>query len=117
MPSDAPLTGLGVASLAFVAAFTYRAYRAAPGPGQSPRGAIVEAWLNILIGFAVNFVANFLILPLVGAEFTAAQNFWMGWIYTSISIVRQYALRRWFNGRLHAAANALATIGAKPERT
>lgn len=111
------LTALGLASLVFVAAFTWRAYHAAPGAGQSPRGAIIEAWLNIVIGFAVNFAANFAILPLIGAEFTAAQNFWMGWIYTSVSIIRQYAIRRWFNARLHAAAQALATIGAKPERT
>jgi hypothetical protein len=28
----------------------------------------------------------------------------MGWIYTSVSILRQYAIRRWFQQRLHAAA-------------
>jgi hypothetical protein len=106
------LTALGLASLAFTAWFTWHSYHAGP----NPRAAIIEAWTNIVIGFAINFVANLLILPLIGAEFTLAQNFWMGWIYTSVSILRQYAIRRWFQQRLHAAAHALATIGSTPER-
>ena len=99
---------LGLASLAFVAVFTYRAYTANPGAGQSPRSAILEAWMNIAVGFSINFIANFLILPLIGAHPSAAQNFWMGWIYTAVSIVRHYAIRRWFNARLHEAAKRLA---------
>lgn len=98
------LIGLGVASFLFTVWFTWRSYYSGP----NPRAAIVEAWTNILIGFGVNFVANFLILPLVDAHITAAQNFWMGWIYTSISILRQYAIRRWFQQRLHEAAMRVA---------
>ena len=91
------LTALGLASLAFVIVFTARAFRNNTGAGQTPRGAIVEAWTNILVGFGVNYCANFLLLPLVGASFTAAENFWLGWIYTAISLLRQYAIRRWHN--------------------
>lgn len=91
------LTALGLASFVFVVIFTARAYRNNTGHGQTPRGAILEAWTNIGIGFAVNFAANFLLLPLVGASFTAAENFWLGWIYTAISLLRQYAIRRWHN--------------------
>lgn len=98
------LTALGIASLAFTAVFTWRSYHAGP----NPRAAIVEAWTNILIGFSINFVANLLILPLIDAHVTASQNFWMGWVYTSISILRQYAIRRWFQQRLHAAALRLS---------
>lgn len=92
------LTALGIASFLFVAGFTVRAYRNNNGIGQTPRGAILEAWLNIAVGFSVNFVANLFLLPLVGASFTAAENFWLGWCYTAVSIVRSYAIRRWFNG-------------------
>jgi hypothetical protein len=99
---------LGAASFAFVAWFTYRAYTREPGPGQSPRSAIIEAWMNIGVGFSINFGANFILLPLVGAHFTPGQNFALGWIYTAVSIVRQYVIRRWFNARLHAAAVKLA---------
>lgn len=105
------LTTLGIASFCFVAVFTFRAYRAAPGVGQSPRSAIIEAWLNICIGFTINYVANLLFLPLIGAHVSMADNFWLGWIYTTVSIVRQYVIRRWFNSRLHSAAQRLAGRG------
>lgn len=98
------LTTLGMASLAFTAVFTWRSYCSGP----NPRAAIVEAWTNIVIGFSINFIANLLILPLAGASITPSENFWMGWVYTSISILRQYAIRRWFQQRLHAAALRLA---------
>jgi hypothetical protein len=98
------ITVLGLLSLAFVAVFTAAQYRKGNGGGQTPRGAIIEAWLNILIGFSINYAINLLLLPMVGAQLTASSNFWLGWVYTAVSIIRQYALRRWFNARLHAAA-------------
>lgn len=101
------LDTLGTASFVFVALFTWHAATRAHTHGQSPRSAIAEAWMNIAVGFSVNFVANIALLPLVGAHFTGGQNFALGWIYTAISIVRQYAVRRWFNSRLHQVATAL----------
>jgi hypothetical protein len=102
------LYGLGIASFLFVAAFTYRAYKDDTGHGQTPRGAIIEAWMNICIGFSINFAANFIFLPMVGASFTALENFLLGWIYTAISIIRQYVIRRWFNSKLKAVAHAIS---------
>lgn len=86
------LTALGIASMLFVLAFTWSRYHA----GVSPRRAIIEAWANLAVGFAINFAANFAILPMVGASFTAVDNFWLGWLYTGVSVLRQYGLRRAF---------------------
>ena len=103
------LTALGIASAVFVAAFTARAYRDdTPGSGQSRRQAIVEAWVNIAIGFTLNFAMNMALLPLVGASISAADNFALGWVFTAASVVRQYALRRWFNARIHAFSKRVA---------
>ena len=103
------LHALGLLSFVFVAWFTLRAYSGPDtGAGQSRRASIVEAWANICIGFTVNWLANFLLLPLVGASFTAWDNFLLGWIYTAVSIVRQYAIRRWFNARIHLLAARVA---------
>lgn len=88
---------LGTASFLFVLGFTARALRMNTGVGQTPRGAIIEAWTNIAIGFGVNYCANFLLLPLVGVHVNAADNFMLGWCYTAISIVRGYMIRRFFN--------------------
>ena len=94
------LTALGIASMGFVALFTWRAGMAATGRGQSPRSAIAEAWLNIAVGFSVNFAMNLLIVPMAvtGGHLSIEANWWMGWIFTTVSIVRQYVIRRWING-------------------
>lgn len=66
---------------------------------QSKLGSIVEAWANIAVGFTINYFANILILPLFGLHtLTHLKNFEMGCIYTVISLVRQYIIRRHFNG-------------------
>ncbi len=64
-------------------------------------------------GFAINFCANMLILPLIGFHITASQNLFIGVLYTIISVTRSYVIRRWFNARLQSAAHALAgRVGA-----
>lgn len=66
---------------------------------QTKIGSFAEAWLNIAIGFGINFTANLLILPLFGFHtLTLEKNFAIGILYTVISLVRSYCLRRWFNG-------------------
>lgn len=103
------LTTLGIASMSFTAAFTWRAYQGPDtGTGQTRRQSIIEAWANIVFGFSINYIANLLLLPLVGISPTLVENFWLGWIYTAVSIVRQFALRRWFNARIHTFAATAA---------
>lgn len=66
---------------------------------QTKLGSIAEAWANIAVGFTINFIANMLILPLFGFRtLTLRTNFIIGLVYTVISLVRSYVLRRWFNG-------------------
>ena len=55
--------------------------------------------MNILIGFSINFTANMLILPLFGfSTLTFEKNFMIGILYTVISLMRSFMIRRWFNG-------------------
>lgn len=62
-------------------------------------GSIVEAKTNIAVGFAINWTANMLVLPLFGFDtLTAAKAFGIGVVFTVISMLRQLAIRRWFNG-------------------
>lgn len=78
---------------------------------QSKLGSFVESLINICIGFFINFSANMLVLPMIGFHISASQNLFIGMIYTVISVIRSYAIRRWFNTRIHRAAQRLA--GAK----
>ena len=64
---------------------------------QTKLGSLVEASVNILIGFVVNFTANAFILPAYGfASLTPGKNFTIGLLYTVISLVRSFVLRRVF---------------------
>ena len=65
---------------------------------QTKLGSFVEAWANIVVGFSINWCANLLILPLYGFKISGGQAFSIGLIFTVISLVRSYVLRRWFNG-------------------
>lgn len=64
---------------------------------QSKTGSFIEAWANIVIGFAINFTANMVVLPWFGFNVTAGQAFGIGLVFTGISLVRSYVLRRVFN--------------------
>ena len=67
--------------------------------GQSQMGSFVEAWANIVIGFGINFTANLIILPMFGfSDLTARTAFEIGLVFTVISLIRSYVLRRVFNG-------------------
>jgi hypothetical protein len=61
------------------------------------------------IGYLINFIANIVILPYF---FNITVDLWefflLGLPYTLVSVVRSYVIRRWFNGRIHAAALRLA---------
>jgi hypothetical protein len=81
---------------------------------QTRLGSLIEALINVVIGFSINFVANMLIFPLFGFHISPGANFAMGCIYTGISIARSYVIRRWFNARLHAAAQRAAKALGEP---
>lgn len=67
---------------------------------QSRIDSLMEAFTNVFIGFAINFVANWLILPwFFGIEADIGSFALLGAIYTVISIARSYVIRRAFNGQ------------------
>ena len=75
---------------------------------QTRLGSFIEACINVLIGFTINFAANLVILPLIGFNISVGQNLFIGVLYTVISVLRSYAVRRWFNARIHRAALRLS---------
>jgi hypothetical protein len=77
---------------------------------QSRKGSLIEALINTAIGFVINYTANLLILPLFGFKsLTPGTNFLIGIVYTLISVVRSYVVRRWFNQHIVKAAQKLAS--------
>jgi membrane-anchored protein YejM (alkaline phosphatase superfamily) len=64
---------------------------------QTVKGSLYESITNIVVGFTVNFAANMVILPPLGFHaLTPRLNFGIGLLYTIISLVRSFVLRRIF---------------------
>jgi hypothetical protein len=64
---------------------------------QSRKASALEACTNIAIGLAVSMVANALVFPLFKFHPSGAQNAEITAIYTAISFVRSYLVRRMWN--------------------
>ena len=64
---------------------------------QTKKGSVAEVATNILIGYIVSFTANLLILPQFGFNVTIGQNIKIGLLFTIVSIIRSYCVRRLFN--------------------
>lgn len=81
---------------------------------QSRIGSLIEAAMNVVIGFGVALASQLVVFPMVGIQVSLTTNLEIGAWFTLISLVRSYVIRRWFNARLHRAAQAMAAIGSKP---
>lgn len=77
---------------------------------QSRLSSFIESIINVLIGFVVAIISQVLVFPLVDIHVPLSTNLQIGAYFTAISIVRSYVIRRWFNARLHSAAESLAKV-------
>ena len=64
---------------------------------QTRRMSLVETIAGVAIGFVVSVAASFVVYPIFGHSFTLSQNIGITIIFTVLSIVRGYLVRRAFN--------------------
>ena len=63
---------------------------------QSRLMSMVESLANVLVGYVVAVVTQMAVFPLFGLAVTVTENLLIGLIFTAVSIVRSYTLRRGF---------------------
>jgi hypothetical protein len=63
---------------------------------QSRLMSLIEAITNMIVGYCVAVVTQILIFPIFGLHTTLAQNLQMGLLFTGVSIIRSFLLRRLF---------------------
>lgn len=68
---------------------------------QSRRDSAIEAIANVVVGYGVAVASNVLVLPIFGYHATIADSAAIGAVFTVISLVRSYVLRRAFNRLCH----------------
>ena len=84
---------------------------------QSRLESLIESGVNICIGYCVALASQLLLFPLFGIHISLSTNLWIGFWFTLISLIRSYALRRWFNARLHNRIHRLVTSHTSPDNS
>ncbi|OYU73154.1 MAG: hypothetical protein CFE32_21715 [Alphaproteobacteria bacterium PA3] len=64
---------------------------------QSRAMSAVEAVTNVLVGYGIAVVTQVLVFPLFGLTASLGDNLLLGMVFTAVSLIRSYALRRVFN--------------------
>lgn len=74
---------------------------------QTRLSSLIEAVLNVSIGFVISVLITAAVLPAYGHAVTWGDNLQITAIFTAASIARSYVVRRWFNARIHRAADSI----------
>lgn len=57
----------------------------------------IETCVNTAVGYVINVTAQHYLFPVIGIHISVGANLMIGLIFTVISIVRSFTLRRIFN--------------------
>ena len=63
---------------------------------QTRRESLEEAFFNVAVGYVISVIACYLVLPRFGFDAGAIDSLAIGLVFTVISIVRSYVLRRFY---------------------
>lgn len=75
---------------------------------QSKVESFIESTMNILVGYGVALLSQIVIFPMFDIHVPMSTNLGIGAWFTIISLIRSYAIRRWFNARMKAMAVSMA---------
>ena len=64
---------------------------------QSKRQSLIETLTSVFAGWLIGVILNLTILPLFNYNITVVDSLWVSLIFTVISVVRGYLIRRFFN--------------------
>lgn len=71
---------------------------------QTKLESLAETLINVAIGWVIGLATQFLIFPVFGIHVTFSDQLWLSVVFTVVSIIRSYAVRRWFNAGIHKLA-------------
>lgn len=68
---------------------------------QTRLESLAEVIINVIIGWVIGLVTQLIVFPIFDIHVTFSDQFWISVVFTVVSIVRSYAIRRWFNAGIH----------------
>ena len=71
---------------------------------QTRLESLTEVSINVAIGWVTGIVTQLILFPMFNISVPLSDQFWISIVFTVVSIVRSYAIRRWFNAGIHKLA-------------
>ena len=68
-------------------------------PADSVQKSLTETLLDIFLGFLMFLPVNYFVLPMFAesiTEYSILTSIQIGILFTTISLIRKFAIRRWF---------------------
>ena len=65
---------------------------------QSRWMSLVESAINIVVGYCLAVLTQMLVFPMFDLSVSLGENLGIGAVFTVVSLVRSFVLRRIFNG-------------------
>ena len=66
---------------------------------QSKKQSAIESLTSTTIGIIIGIVLNLTILPIFGYPVSVVDSLWISAIFTAVSVIRSYVVRRIFNSK------------------
>lgn len=66
---------------------------------QSKKESFIETLTSVFVGWLIGVILNMLVLPLFDYNITVVDSLWVSLIFTVVSVIRGYVIRRFFNSK------------------
>ena len=66
---------------------------------QTKRQSLIETLTSVFVGWLIGVVLNMLVLPLFDYNVSLTDGVLISIIFTAVSVVRSYIIRRFFNSK------------------
>ena len=66
---------------------------------QTKKQSLIETLTSVFVGWLIGVILNLTILPLFDYNITVIDSLWVSLIFTVVSVIRGYAIRRTFNSK------------------
>ena len=66
---------------------------------QSKKQSLIETLTSVFVGWLIGVILNLTVLPLFDYNITVVDSLWVSLIFTAVSVIRGYVIRRAFNSK------------------
>ena len=66
---------------------------------QTKKQSFIETLTSVFVGWLIGVILNMLVLPLFDYNVSLTDGVLISIIFTAVSVIRGYVIRRWFNSK------------------